>query len=127
MSDFFDKLKKGAKETGERASILAKIGGIKTQISSIGIKKNGKLGDLGRKVYALFTEGKLPDEITAVLKAELDEIVGLDKEVEKLNEETAKLNEDLKKVGAAEQETEPPSQPEEPKQEEPKPEEPKQD
>jgi len=124
MSDFFDKLKKGAKETGEKASILAKIGGLKAQITNLGVKKNGKLGDLGRKVYTLFTEGKLPDEMLALLKTELDDTVGVDKEVEKLNADIAKLNGDLKKVGVTDQEIQATTAPEEPKPEEPKPEEP---
>ena len=124
MSDFFDKLKKGAKETGEKASILAKIGGLKAQITNLGVKKNGKLGDLGRKVYTLFTEGKLPDEMLALLKTELDDAVGVDKEVEKLNADIAKLNDDLKKVGVTDQEIQATTAPEAPKPEEPKPEEP---
>jgi predicted transcriptional regulator len=124
MSDFFDKLKKGAKETGEKASILAKIGGLKAQITNLGVKKNSKLGDLGRKVYTLFTEGKLPDEMLALLKTELDDAVGVDKEVEKLNADIAKLNDDLKKVGVTDQEIQATTAPEAPKPEEPKPEEP---
>jgi predicted transcriptional regulator len=104
MSDFFDKLKKGAKETGEKASILAKMGGLKAQIANLGAQKNGKAGELGKKVYSMFIEGTLPADILALLKTELDAVVAVDKEIEKANLDIANLNEDLKKVGATDSE-----------------------
>lgn len=120
MSDFFDKLKKGAKETGEKASILAKIGGIKTQIVNLNSKKRGKFEDLGKKVYSLLGEGKLSADVQETLKVEIDAIAEVDKEIEKNNSDIENLNEDLKKVGATDKDIQEAKAPEEPKPEEPK-------
>jgi|GEM_PF-1873628 len=103
MSDFFDKLKKGAKEATEKAGILAKIAGLKTQIANINLKKDGLFKELGKAFFNEVKDGTFKGELSDNLKKIIDEINSLDAEIEKLNGEITKLNEDLKKVGATEE------------------------
>jgi len=101
MADFFDKIKKGAKETAEKAGILTKIAGLKTQIANINLKKDGLFKELGKALFKELQEGTFKGELSDTLKKIVDEINGYDAEIAKLNENIAKLNEDLKKVGAS--------------------------
>lgn len=104
MADFFDKLKKGAKEATEKAAILAKIGGLKTQIANINLKKEGLFKELGKTFFNELKTGTFKEELPDNLKKVVSDIDTLDSEIAKLNGEIAKLNEDLKKVGATEEE-----------------------
>ncbi|BAL81647.1 hypothetical protein [Caldisericum exile] len=127
MADFFDKLKKGAKEATEKAGILAKITGLKAQIGNINLKKDGLFKELGKVFFNEVKAGTFKEELKESLKKVVDEIDALDSEIAKLNGEIAKLNEDLKKVSEKDaeiKEATPTEQIEEPKQIETKPEEP---
>ncbi|MFU2158701.1 MAG: hypothetical protein ACP5H0_07680 [Caldisericum sp.] len=104
MEDFFDKLKKGAKEATEKAGILAKIAGLKTQIVNNNLKKDGLFKELGKVFFSELKAGTFKEELKESLKKIVDEIEALDSEIARVNEEIAKLNEDLKKVGATEEE-----------------------
>ncbi len=116
MADFFDKLKKGAKETAEKATILAKIGGLKTQIANINLKKKGVFEDLGRAFFEEVKKGNF-QELPENIKAIIDSINALDEEIKKLEGEIEKLNEDLKKVGETPEEVTVEEKPEENKEE----------
>lgn len=104
MADFFERLKKGAKEAGEKAVILGKIGGIKTQITNINLKKEGVFKELGKALFTHVKNGEIQIEFPQDVKEVIENITSLETEVAKLNEEIAKLNEELKKVGATEEE-----------------------
>jgi len=104
MADFFERLKKGAKEAGEKAVILGKIGGLKTQIANINLKKEGAFKELGKTIFTHVKNGEIQVEFPQDVKEAIDSITSLETEIAKLNEEIAKLNEELKKVGATEEE-----------------------
>lgn len=104
MADFFERLKKGAKEAGEKAVIIGKIGGLKTQIANINLKKEGAFKELGKAIFTHIKNGEIQIEFPQDVKEVIDNITSLETEIAKLNEEIAKLNEELKKVGATEEE-----------------------
>lgn len=102
MDSFWDKVKKGAQEAGEKASILAKIGKLQAEITGINASKSGKIGDLGKKIYSLYKEGKLSDELKELLKDVITPIEEAEKTIEQKETEIA----ELKKKMSEEEKTE---------------------
>lgn len=95
MEGFWDKFKKGAQEVGEKAAQLGKIAKLQTEITALNTSKGGKLADLGRKVYSLFKEGKLSDEVKESLKDLLSPIEEVEKKVEEKEKEIAKIKKQM--------------------------------
>jgi uncharacterized small protein (DUF1192 family) len=80
--EFWDKFKKGAQEVGEKAAQLGKIAKLQAEIAGINATKGSKLGDLGRKVYALYNDGQLPEEFKTVLQSFISPIEEGEKRIE---------------------------------------------
>jgi hypothetical protein len=102
MEGFWDKFKKGAQEVGEKAAQLGKIARLQTEITALNTSKGGKLADLGRKVYSLYKEGKLSDEVKESLKDLLSPIEEVERKVEEKEKEIAEIK---KQMGEAKEST----------------------
>jgi len=104
--EFWDKFKKGAQEMGEKAAQLGKIAKLQTEITGINASKGGKLADLGRNVYALYKDGKLPDELKEMLQNFIAPIEEGEKRVEDKEKEIALIKREMqetKETGKEEQ------------------------
>ncbi len=123
MDSFWDKVKKGAQEAGEKASILAKITKLQAEIAGNNTSKSSKMGDLGRKVYSLVKEGKVPDELKALLMDAISPIEEIEKNIAQKEAEIA----ELKKQMSEEKEAPKESPKEEKTEEKPSEEKPKED
>ncbi len=93
MAGFWDKLKKGAQEAGEKAAQLAKIAKIQAEITGLGTTRKEKIVSLGEKVYTLYKEGKLGDAV----QDEIKEFIAGIEEIEKKIADKKKEIEDIKK------------------------------
>jgi len=133
MTGFWDKLKKGAQEAGEKAAQLGKITKIKAEIASLNSSKKGKLVNLGSKIYSLYKEDKLQGDVKSEIQELLKPIEDIEKEIsekekrvevirkemeekkeeveektagveEKINKETSKAEKNVKKKVTEEEE-----------------------
>lgn len=95
MEGFWDKFKKGAQDVGERAAQLGKIAKLQAEVAGINTSKGGKLADLGRKVYSLYKEGKLSDEVKGSLQDLLSPIEEAEKKVEEKEKEIATIKKQI--------------------------------
>ncbi len=118
MDSFWDKVKKGAQEAGEKAGILAKIGKLQAEIAGINTSKSGKLTELGKQLYSLYKEGKLGEEVKQSLLDFLKPIEEAEKTIEQKEKEILELK---KQMGESKEEA--PKEAKEEKTEEQKPEE----
>jgi len=123
MDSFWDKVKKGAQEAGEKASILAKITKLQAEIAGNNTSKSSKIGDLGRKVYSLVKEGKVPDELKSLLMDAISPIEEIEKNIAQKEAEIA----ELKKQMSEEKQTPEVTHKEEKTEEKPSEEKPKED
>lgn len=113
MDSFWDKVKKGAKETGEKAAILAKIGKLQAEIAGINSSKSGKFAELGKATYAMFKDGKLPEELKAELTKLISPIEEAEKSIEDKEKEIAELRKQMQEVKKEVEEAKPAEQPKE--------------
>ncbi|MGQ9845318.1 MAG: hypothetical protein ACUVQN_03790 [Caldisericia bacterium] len=102
---FWDKVKKGLKVGAEKTKEFAEIANLKGSILVLENKKGGKFKDLGLKVYSLYKEGKIPDEVFQDFKNIIDEIKNIENEIkqkeemiEKIRKESNIKQEDVKEI-----------------------------
>lgn len=122
MDSFWDKVKKGAQEAGEKAGILAKIGKLQAEIAGINTSKSGKLTELGKQIYSLYKEGKLGEEVKESLSNFLKPIEEAEQTIAQKEKEILELK---KQMGESKEEA--PKEAKEEKIEEQKPEPPKEE
>lgn len=95
MDSFWDKVKKGAQEAGEKAGILAKIGKLQAEIAGINTSKSGKLTELGKQLYSLYKEGKLVEEVKESLLNFIKPIEEAEKTIEQKEKEILELKKQM--------------------------------
>ena len=95
MTGFWDKVKKGAQEAGEKAAQLAKIAKIQTEITGLGSSRKEKLITLGEKTYTLYKEGKLGSEIQDEIKEFLASIEEIEKKIDDKKKEIEKIKAEM--------------------------------
>jgi chromosome segregation ATPase len=109
MAGFWDKVKKGAQEAGEKAAQLAKIAKIQTEITGLGSSRKEKLIALGEKTYALYKDGKLSSNVQDEIKEFLAAIEEIEKKIDDKKKEIekikAEMNEKKEDVEETEKET----------------------
>ncbi len=94
MAGFWDKVKKGAQEAGEKAAQLAKITKIQTEITGLGSSRKEKILQLGEKVYKLYKEGKLGETAQEELKEFIAGTEDIEKKINDKKKEIEKIKED---------------------------------
>ena len=101
MEGFWDKVKKGAQDVGGKAAQLGKIAKLQAEIAGINTAKGSKFAELGKKVYSLYKDGKLADEIKELLQDLIRPIEASEKTVEDKEKEIAEIK---KQMGEAKEE-----------------------
>ena len=103
MDSFFGKLQKGAKDTGTKMSLAAKIAKLNVEIATQRSEKDRHIKNIGVKVYAIFAKNKQLDGnlIQEEIASELNMIERIDKHIEELHEEINRLQADFKNVHGA--------------------------
>lgn len=95
MDEFWNKFKKGAKEVGDRAAKLAKITALQTEIAALNTSKGGKFSEIGKKVYALYQEGKIPSETVELLMNVITPIKEVEDKIKEKDEEIERIRKEL--------------------------------
>ncbi|HEY9790766.1 MAG TPA: hypothetical protein V6D22_10230 [Candidatus Obscuribacterales bacterium] len=100
MDSLFGKLTKGAKDTGAKVSLAAKIAKLNVEIATQKSEKDRHIKNIGVKVYAIFAKNKQLDGklIQEEIASELNMIERIDKHIEELQEDIARLQADFKNV-----------------------------
>lgn len=102
---FWDKIKKGFKVGAEKTKQFAEIANLKGSIIVLENKKSGKFKDFGIKLYSLYKEGKIPDEVFQDVKTIIEEIKNIENEIkqkeemiDKIRKESNIKEEDVKEI-----------------------------
>ena len=95
MARFWDKVKKGAQEAGEKAAQLAKIAKIQTEVTGLGSSRKEKILSLGEKAYNLYKSGKLGDEAQEELKTFIAAIEDVEKKVADKKKQIEKIKAEM--------------------------------
>ncbi len=95
MAGFWDKVKKGAQEAGEKAAKLAKIAKIQAEVTGLGSSRKEKILSLGEKAYNLYKSGKLGGEAQEELKTFIAAIEEIEKKVADKKKEIEKIKAEM--------------------------------
>lgn len=85
---FMDKVKSGFDKAKEGVTDLAETTRIRHEIAKLTDRKNELFGEIGKRVYALHTEG----HAVAETEAQCAEIDSLEQEIKKKGEEIVRIN-----------------------------------
>ncbi len=91
MAGFWDKVKKGAQDAGEKAAQLAKIAKIQTEITGLGSSRKEKVLSLGEKLYGLYKEGKLGEAVQDELKETIASLESVERKINDKKDEIEKI------------------------------------
>ncbi len=97
MDGFWDKVKKGAQEAGEKATQLAKLAKIQAEITSLSSSRKGRFVDLGSKVYSLYKEEKLGEGVDAAVQELVKKIEKIEKEILEKQEQISEIKKAMNK------------------------------
>jgi len=104
MAGFWDKVKKGAQEAGEKAAQLAKIAKIQAEITSLSTSRKSNFTSLGSKVYSLYKEGKLGEGVDTTIQELARKIDEIEKEILEKQEQIDEIKKGMSKETEEEKE-----------------------
>jgi len=87
MDEFWNKFKKAQKKVGDKTAKLARITALQAEIATLNGSKNGKFADVGKKVYALYQENKIPADTLELIKDTITPIKEIEDKIKSKNEE----------------------------------------